>query len=140
MTKRLIWIHEDALGDEHPVHAGATVGDEVWFVWDPQHLESMGYGAKRLIFIYETLCEMGVVVVKGRTASVLKQRAADLGLDTVWVAGSVNPAIQRIIAELQTDLTVEVVSDTPLVEFDRPPNLRRFFSYWKTAGPRLMRP
>lgn len=140
MEKRLVWIHEDALGDDHPVRRGAGSVDDVWFVWDEHHLESMGYGAKRLVFIYETLCEMGVSIVKGRTATVLTQYAAQQGYDTIWVPESVSPALQAIIEELRAELRVEVVADTPLVQFERPPNLRRFFSYWKTAGPRLMRP
>ena len=140
MEKRFVWIHEDALGNGHPVRQGAGSVDEVWFVWDEHYLHSMGYGAKRLVFIYETLCEMGVSIVKGRTATVLTRYAAHQGYDTIWVPESVNPALQAIIEELRAELRVEVVADTPLVQFERPPNLRRFFSYWKTAGPRLMRP
>ena len=63
-----------------------------------------------------------------------------MAVNSIRVPDSPNPTIQANIEALRSNLTVEVISEEPFVDFDRPPNLRRFFAYWKSAKPHLMRP
>lgn len=140
MSACVYWIHEDALSLDHPVLRDREKTDPACFVWDPAHLESMGYSFQRLVFIYETLAEMGIDVRQGHTSTVILALASEAGVDVVRVPESPNPAIQTAVSELSDHLTVEVISAAPFVDFERPPNLRRFFSYWKSARTHLMRP
>ena len=133
MSDALIWLHEDALSGTHPLSAGVQLSEGACYVWDDAHLEEMGYSFKRLVFIYETLVALGVPIYRGDTVAVLKALAASRGVARVRVPFSPNPALQAIWGTLSADLEVECVFELPLVTFDRPPKLRRFFAYWKSA-------
>ena len=140
MNTTLYWVHEDALSWSHPALSDRDPAAVVCFVWDDKHLESMAYSFQRLVFIYETLCEMGVEIVRGDIVATLVTAAKDCGADTICVADSPNPAIQSAIEALREALPVNVVPEEPFVSLDRAPSLRRFFAYWKSAKSQLMRP
>ena len=140
MSARVFWIHEDAMSLNHPVFDEFIDGDVVCFVWDAEYLKAMGYGFQRLVFIYETLCEMGVEVLRGSTVDAVAERARLAEASVVHVPATLNPALQTKIDALRARVHVEEVADSPFVDFDRPPTLRRFFGYWKKARPYLMRP
>lgn len=140
MTSRMHWIHEDALSHLHPVLRGRTDADRVCFVWDDAHLAAMEYSFQRLVFIYETLCEMEVEIIRGDTVQVLLAGAQECNADTIRVPASPNPALQAFIDTLGSHLTVDVIAPSPFVALERPPSLRRFFAYWKSARSQLMRP
>ena len=67
---QLVWLHEDALNAKHPVLHSTSNADLVCFVWDDEYLSAMEYGFQRLVFIYETLCEMGINVIRGDTVEM----------------------------------------------------------------------
>ena len=138
MSPRLYWLHEDALRAEHPVLQEARSEDTLCFVWDDAHLEAMGYSFQRLVFIFETLAELGVTIFRGKTDEVLLRQAQQLGTNSLQVPDTPNPALQDIIAALRSELHVEVIADKPFVILKRPPDLRRFFRYWKSARGQLM--
>ena len=140
MSATIYWVHEDALNGAHPALDGRDPAAPVYFVWDDKHLESMAYSFQRLVFIYETLCEMNIEIIRGDTVESLIALARDVGADTICVADSANPAIQALVDRLQASMAVRVVNDQPFVALDRPPSLRRFFAYWKSARTTLMRP
>ena len=140
MSTRVFWIHEDAMSRNHPVFEEFIEGDVVCFVWDAQYLKDMGYSFQRLVFIYETLCEMGVEIVRGSTVDAVAERARLAEASVVHVPATLNPSLQAKIDALRRRVHVEEVTDTPFVDFDRPPKLRRFYGYWKKARPYLMRP
>ena len=100
----------------------------------------MGYGFQRLVFMYETLCEMDIVILRGSTVAALSQEARRVGAHQIVVPETVNPALLNVVADLQTSVEVEVVAGRPFLTLDRKPSLRRFFAYWKSARPHLMRP
>ena len=140
MSGHLYWVHEDALNLHHPALRCRTDTDPTCFIWDDTHLQAMGYSFQRLVFVYETLAEMNIAVLRGRTIETLVAHAHRVGADIVRVPDSPNPAIQSMVRELREHIHVEVLDAEPFVALDRPPNLRRFFSYWKSARPHLMRP
>ena len=140
MSGYIYWVHEDALSLHHPALRSCTNTDSTCFVWDDTHLQAMDYSFQRLVFVYETLVEMNITVLRGRTIATLVAHAHRVGADVVRVPDSPNPAIQSMVRELREHIPVEVIAAEPFVALERPPNLRRFFSYWKSARPQLMRP
>ena len=88
------------------------------------YLAKMEYGFQRLVFIYETLCEMEIDLFRGNTVEILLEQARRVGADTIRVPESPNPTIQANIEALRYTLKVEVVPDEPFVHFERPPNLQ----------------
>lgn len=128
----IIWLHEDALRADHPVFAEAGPETPAWFVWDEAYLREMDYGFKRLLFIYETLIELPVTIVRGGYLESLPALAARHdGL--IWVPETPNPSLKRTAARLSEDYDVNVIADTPFVKLPREPDLKRFFRYWKLA-------
>jgi hypothetical protein len=128
----IIWLHEDALRADHPVFAEAGPETSAWFVWDEAYLREMDYGFKRLLFIYETLLELPVTIVRGSFLDFLPSLAARHG-HRIWVPETPNPRLIGALTQLSTDHEVNVIADAPFVRLPREPDLKRFFRYWNLA-------
>lgn len=129
MTKPLIWLHEEALRTSHPVFKAAPQGTRALFVWDDDYLQNLGYSLKRLVFIYETLCELPVDIIRGDTLSSVKELAPT----RIFIPGSDKPHIVSMTNVLKTITTVEIIKDEELVQLPATMDLRRFFKYWSLA-------
>jgi len=126
----IIWVHEDALRDDHPVRAAASNARAV-FIWDEDYFRAQNYSAKRLIFIAECLADMNVDVFKGETKEVLRQLSDGA---EIFTAATPNPEYLKIIDALN----IHVSDDIPLARIDPHADLGRFFRYWKKAGKSVM--
>jgi len=135
----LIWLHEDALRADHPVFERAGPGSSACFIWDEAYLKQMDYGFKRLVFIYETLIELPLIIFRGDRFDCLSRLAGE-GSGRVLVPDTPNPALQQTINCLRRDFEVEVVADRPFVSLAREPDLKRFFRYWNEAHKIAMEP
>lgn len=135
----IIWLHEDALRDDHPVFDAAEPGAMVCFVWDDEYLQAMDYGFKRLLFIYETLLELPLAILHGNQVACLSALAGEHN-GRILVPETPNPRLQQTIATLGENGRVEVVEDRPFVTLARAPDLHRFFRYWNTARKLAMTP
>ena len=135
----LVWLHEDALRSNHPVFDVAGPGSRAVFVWDDAYLQQMDYGFKRLVFIYETLLELPLSIVRGDLVDCLSQMACQHG-GRILVPETPNPRLQGITAQLCREFEVEVVADQPFVILAREPDLRRFFRFWNSARKAAMTP
>jgi hypothetical protein len=127
----IIWVHEDALSDNHPVFNAAGYEARAVFVWDEGYLRAQGYSVKRLTFLLECLGNMNVEFYKGDTKTVLRELS---DAAQIYTAATPNPAFNEIINAL--DITA--VEDVPLARIDAPADLGRFFRYWKKAGKSVM--
>jgi hypothetical protein len=135
----LIWLHEDALNAEHPLFDLAAPGSTACFIWDEAYLRQMNYGFKRLVFIYETLIELPLIILRGPQFECLS-RLAGQGSGRILVPATPNPELQRTIDCLRQEFDVEVVNDRPFVSLSPDPDLKRFFRYWKKARKAAMDP
>ena len=135
----MIWLHEDALRADHPVFTRAPQGCTAWFIWDENYLRTVNYSFKRLTFIYETLADLPVEIVRGPYLETLATLASYAD-NTLWVPDTVNPQLTGVIAELAKRFRVNVVEDTPFVHLRKEPDLKRFFRYWKSARKPAMTP
>ena len=139
MTQHLIWLHEDALRASHPVLENYNRETDAVYIWDDAYLKKMNYGFQRLVFIYETLTELGIPVYRGNTADVLMELAKNRRVEDIRMANTPNPELLIIRDELSHKIPIITVSDHEFVTFERPPKLKRFFGYWKAAAPQLLR-
>ena len=126
-----IWVHEDSLRDDHPVHAAAGSDARAVFIWDNNYFRAQGYTAKRLIFIAECLSNMTVEVFAGNTEDVLRTLADN---SPIFTAETPNPVFRSMIDTLK----IAAVADTPLADIDPGADLGRFFRYWKKASKSVM--
>ena len=139
MSETIVWIHEDALGGQHSAYHGHDLRERGFFVWDEAYLRRMKYGTKRLVFIYETLCEWGVPIFRGDTCEVALALARSKGAETVLMAETPNPELMTVAQTIAAEMRVESVPAEAFVALETKPSLRRFFAYWKKAKPILLR-
>lgn len=129
MTKPLIWLHEEALRMTHPVFNVAPTGTRAVFVWDDDYFKTLNYSLKRLIFIYETLCELPVDILRGDTVSVIKE----LKPSRLYVPSTGKPHITLVIDQLKNIAEVERIPDEVFVQIRETTDFKRFFKYWSLA-------
>lgn len=136
----LVWLHEDALRQNHPIFSEAGKDVISFFFWDDDYLQQMDYGFKRLVFIYETLCELPVTIIHDSTVEGLIRLAENHGCDTIYIPATPNPLLQEITAELKHRIPVVIVDDTPFVSLTKDLDIKRFFRYWNKAKKLAMQP
>jgi hypothetical protein len=129
MTQPLIWIHEEALRLTHPVFNAAPSGTRAVFIWDDNYFRALNYSLKRLIFIYETLCELPVDILRGDAVSVIKE----LMPSRLYVPSTGKPHIILVIDQLKTITEVEIIQDEVFAQIPETTDFKRFFKYWSFA-------
>ena len=130
MNAPLIWLHEEALRITHPVFKAAPQGTKAVYVWDDGYFRHTNYSLKRLIFIYETLCELPVDIIHGTTLDAIYELAPS----TLYIPASNNPVIASIITSLATVVSVKKVEDEPFAVIKKLGDHRRLFQYWNKAA------
>jgi hypothetical protein len=135
MNQPLIWLHEEALRITHPVFTSAPAGTRAVFIWDDDYLQKLGYSLKRLVFIYETLCELPVDIFYGETVRVV----SDLAPSKVYIPSSHKPHLVSLINAFKSVVEVEVSPDEAFAQVAMTAEVKRFFKYWKMAETTALR-
>lgn len=127
MDKRIFWLHEKALSG---VLSNKLSDDyKLLFIWDDQYFQNRNYSFKRLVFIYETLCDLSVEIIKGDTLEVMNG-LAPAKLTTFF---SVDTEIKKITDKLSKNHQVEIIKPQTFVCVDDKLEFKRFFKYWNKA-------
>lgn len=129
MTEPLIWLHEEALRATHPVFTAAPKGTRAVFIWDDRYLQQLDYSLKRLIFIYETLCELPVDIIRGDTIAVLKELSPSL----IFAPRSRKPHLVTLTDQVRSVTQLEIIEDDMFVSIPEKTDFKRFFKYWNLA-------
>lgn len=129
MAEPIIWLHEDALRQSHPVFKAAPPNARAIHIWDDAYLQAAGYSLKRLVFIYETLCALPLDIIRGDMAAVL----SDSSIGDIYVPLSSNPAVEKIIEAVSREKKLTVVEQEAFVTISKPKDFTRFFQYWGKA-------
>ncbi len=127
VAKEIIWLHDKALNG----FLLQELNDRVQpiFVWDEQYFKHRCYSLKRLVFIYETLCQMPVDVIKGDTIEIMRS-FLPAKITTLYTADT---KIKEIIKRLRKNFDVEVVKSQPFVKIPDEYEFKRFYKYWDKA-------
>ena len=133
----VVWVHEDALRQSHPVFSAAKDAKAVIFIWDNEYFQSQGYSVKRLLFIYECLLEMDVQIIQGKTLDVL----SDFCEGAIYTASTPNPYFLDIVEKMgERSSNVTMVGDEPFSQVPEDVEMGRFFKYWNKGRKFMMKP
>lgn len=136
----IIWVHGDNLNPGGPALAAYPGAPAIW-VWDDELLRAWRVSLKRVVFIYECLLELPVVIRRGDVVEEISRFAAEHGATRVVTAGSPSPRFAAVCDRLRAaGLAVEALDEPPFVTSDRPLDLKRFSRYWAVARPSALRP
>lgn len=130
----IIWVHWEALSEDHPVFSAAPQDAQRIFVWDAEDLARRDWSLKRCVFVLECLDEMDVEIVEGRPSQVLN----DLKPSSVFTAASPDPYIRDEIARIEAD--VPVIKAEPFASVPDNVDMKRFFRYWNKAKKTVLLP
>lgn len=129
MSQPLIVLHDEALRMTHLVFQAAPAEAKAIYVWDDAYFRNANYSLKRLVFIYETLCELPIDIIAGRTAEVVREFSPS----ALYVPATNNPLIAETMRDLVAIAPVHTIEDEAFVVFKKPVQFRRFFQYWNKA-------
>ncbi len=113
--KTIVWMHEDGL---RPLLPGAPA---IFVFEDKEH------ALKRIVFLYECLLELEVVIAKGDVVKEVAKFATAQGADRIVTTFTECPHITAQARELGA----EMVNDDPFIAAAGPFDLKRFSRYWQ---------
>lgn len=134
MKKTIVWVHGDCLSPKNPALKEYPDAPAVW-IWDEALLEEWQISLKRIVFIYECLLELPVIIRRGDVAAEVIAFAKEHGADGVVTTESPSPRFEAICDAIEQALLidVEVRSPEPFVDYDGYIDLKRFSRYWRVA-------
>ena len=134
MTNNTVtWVHGDCLSPYGPTLTAYPDAPAVW-VWDEELLAAWRISLKRIVFMYECLLELPVVLRRGEMAAEIATFAREHGATTVATAGSPSPRFTQICRRLEAEgFQVEVHPVAPFLAEEADFDLKRFSRYWRKA-------
>ena len=129
MCNEIIWLHEKALRKSHPVFSMASEKTKIIHVWDNNYYKSKSYSFKRLVFIYETLCDLPVKIIFGNTLEII----SFINPCKVFVPHTVDTEINILCDKLRKDFRIEIIKDHAFSLVSNSYEFKRFFKYWNKA-------
>jgi len=144
--KTIIWVHGDNLNLQQMAFKTAPDAPSV-FVWDEALVEEWQLSFKRIVFIYECLLELPVVIRKGDVADEVAAFALEHGANIILTATSPSPRhhliCQGIASKMPKGSRLEVLHDPSLVStednFDVS-RYSRYSRYWNVIKWDAMKP
>lgn len=137
-ARPIVWVHGDCLSPDSPA-LRLYPGAPALFVWDDALVRAYGLSLKRIVFIYECLLELPVVIRRGDVAEELLVFAEEHGADRIVTAASPSPRFGAICERVAQQLPVEVLPVAPFVTAPRALDLKRFGRYWRAVEAAAMR-
>jgi hypothetical protein len=137
MSDTIVWVHDDALSPNNPALV-AFAGAPALYVFDDAYLGERRYSLKRVMFIYECLLELPVVVRRGDVAEEVLAFAQEHGAARVVTTEAVGPRFAAICESVRKGLPaggrLEIAPVEPFaaVALDRL-HLQRFTRYWSAV-------
>ena len=98
-------------------------------IWDDEYYRAQRYSLKRLVFIYETLLDLPLEIIHGKTLDILSVE----NFDDIVIPYSGDQALKNLFSKIEKIKTVHYLFETSFVNLDRTVEFKRFFKYWNQA-------
>ncbi|NOK58870.1 MAG: hypothetical protein GFH27_549301n102 [Chloroflexi bacterium AL-W] len=128
----VVWVHGDCLNPEGPALQLHPDAPAIW-VWDDALLDQWQISLKRIVFIYECLLELPVVIRRGDVAAEVVAFAEEHGAQTIATTESPGPRFRAICKDIGRSARVQTLPVEPLINYDGHLDLKRFSRYWRVA-------
>jgi len=142
MMKTIAWIHADNLSPNNPALQNEQNIPAI-FVWDEALLQEWHISLKRITFIYECLLDLPVTIRRGDVAEEVVNFAHEHGASRILTAHSPSPRFRHICQSISQNMPrgsrLEVLHNTPFVDYDGYVDLKRFSRYWRTVKKYALR-
>jgi deoxyribodipyrimidine photo-lyase len=135
VVNTLVWIHDGMMSPAHPAIA---MGEHHVFVWDDQHIAACGHSGARIAFQQSALICPDVHSQAKPLAEVLHDIARERRCGAIVTGQTPDPRLIRVIDQLRSRLTVQVVPDRAFVQLHDRLDLTRFSRYWAKAEMQLI--
>ncbi|MBF2099144.1 MAG: hypothetical protein IGQ88_12340 [Gloeomargaritaceae cyanobacterium C42_A2020_066] len=135
----ILWVHGDCLDPHSPCFAAYPGRPALW-VWDETLLTASQISLKRLVFLYECLLDLPVVIRRGDPAQVILTFAQEQGTNWVVTTDSPSPRFQQICDGLTKHLRLDVLAVEPFLAYEGYLDLKRFSRYWRAAQRHVLKP
>lgn len=129
MDKTIIWLHDKALNTEYFKLEEIDENHKLIFIWDDEYFKERQYALKRLIFIYECLCELPLEILHGKTIETLQK----LNPDKIIIPHTADTVIKAFIDDISKAFRVTVVKPPEFASIPKGHSFTRFFKYWNKA-------
>ncbi len=137
MSQAIVWIHGDCLNPHQAALLSHPDSSAIW-VWDDALLRQRCLSLKRILFIYECLLDLPVVIRRGQVAQEISKFAQENNATKVVTTNSFSPGFARICISLtQQGLQIVRYDLEPFVDLPQAPDLGRFSRYWRLVKPHL---
>lgn len=136
MNDLIVWVHGDCLSPTSPALM-AYPGAPAIFVFDEALITSWRLSLKRIVFMYECLLEMPVVIRKGDVVEQLTRFAEAHGARRIVTTSSPSPRFKSICDQLRQKFELEMVEGELFLDYSGKIDLARFSRYWETAKEQL---
>lgn len=140
-AKTIIWVHGDCLSPHNPAFQ-QNPGAPAVFVWDDALIDEWHISLKRIVFIYECLLEMPVVIRRGDVAQEVVAFATEHAARRIVTVESPSPRFRslcrQIVSSMPSGSQLEVAKVEPFVEAPPRPDLKRFSRYWQAVRDSAM--
>ncbi len=129
--KAIVWVHGDSLS---PTSAALSAYPEApaLFVFDNQLITDGCLSFKRIVFIYECLLEMPVIIRRGDIASQVLAFAREQDATQIVTTRSPSTYFGQVVGGLEKHIKVEILEEPPFAR-EQHYELMRFSRYWSKA-------
>lgn len=139
----IIWVHGDSLSPHNPALLAEPNAPAI-FVWDEELINQYQLSLKRIIFIYECLLELPVVIRRGDVPREVVQFARENQATRILTTHSPSPRFrqicQAILRNMPSGSQLEVFRERPFIEIEGQIDLKRFSRYWQKAKHYALNP
>jgi hypothetical protein len=132
----VVWVHGDSLSSASAALSASPERPAI-FVFDNQLIADYGLSFKRIVFLYECLLEMPVVIRRGDIATEVLAFAIENEAEQVATTRSPSPYFGQVLQRLQQETKV-VVHEEPPFALDQRYDLGRYSRYWSKAQASVM--
>ena len=128
MADKLLLVHDKALRFGWESYQASEKFKAI-HIWDDEYYRAQRYSLKRLVFIYETLLDLPLEIIHGKTLDILSEENSD----HIVIPYSGDQVLKDLFSEIEKIKTVHYLFETPFVNLDRTIEFKRFFKYWNQA-------
>ncbi len=134
----IIWVHGDCLSPASPAFTQFPDSPAL-FVFDEVVLAGYRLSMKRLVFLYECLLELPVVIRKGDVAQEILRFGREHRASRIVTMSTPAPRFQAVVEEVSQYIDMYELDGDRFVDLPPDIDLTRFSRYWRKAEREALR-